>query len=254
MIPLSNPEVLHRSRPYVTIGLIAINALVFLYEFTLGSLETTQFFYRWGLIPAELAGGQDYAMLLTSTGPVDIQSPVPAWGTVFSSMFIHGGFMHFVGNMLFLWVFGDNVEDRLGHVKYLFFYLACGVAAVWTQVAINTGSHVPNIGASGAIAGVLGGYLLLFPYSRINTLVMFYFITIVRVPALILLGFWFALQFFSGVGSLGPSAPTSGVAYWAHIGGFVAGALGVAIYLKATGRPVWTSPRGIQLWRSRRGQ
>ena len=151
--------------------------------------------------------------------------------------------MHFAGNMLFLWVFGDNIEDRLGHVKYLLFYLACGVAAVWTQVAIDMESQVPNIGASGAIAGVLGAYLLLFPYSRINTLVILYFITVVRVPALFLLGFWFVLQFFSGVGSLGPSAPTSGVAYWAHIGGFAAGVMVIALYLRATGRPVWPGPR-----------
>jgi membrane associated rhomboid family serine protease len=243
VIPVSDPEVHRRSRPYVTLGLIALNALVFVYELTLGGLETTQFFYRWGLIPVELASGQDYAVLLIDNVSVDIASPVPAWGTVFSSMFIHGGFMHFAGNMLFLWVFGDNVEDRLGHVKYLLFYLVCGVAAVWTQVAIDMESQVPNIGASGAIAGVLGAYLLLFPYSRINTLVMFYFITVVRVPALFLLGFWFVLQFFSGVGSLGSSGPTSGVAYWAHIGGFAAGILGIATYLKATGRPVWPSSR-----------
>ncbi|MBI2855321.1 MAG: rhomboid family intramembrane serine protease [Chloroflexi bacterium] len=243
MIPLSDPDVRRGGYPYVSIGLIALNALVFLYELTLGDAATTQFFYKWGLIPAELAQGQDYSVLLTGTGPLDIESTLPAWGTVFSAMFIHGGFMHFAGNMLFLWVFGDNVEDRLGHVKYLLFYLACGVAATWAQVAIDMGSQVPNIGASGAIAGVLGAYLLLFPYSRINTLVIFYFITVVRVPALFLLGFWFLLQFFSGVGSIGAAAHTTGVAYWAHIGGFVAGILAVALYLKALGQPVLPSHR-----------
>ncbi|MBF8267343.1 MAG: Rhomboid family protein [Dehalococcoidia bacterium] len=249
MIPLSDPDVHRRSRPYVTAGLIALNALVFIYEITLGGVATTQFFYRWGLIPAELAQGQDFAVLfLGPATTLNIESPIPAWGTVFSAMFIHGGVMHFAGNMLYLWVFGDNVEDRLGHVKYLLFYLACGVAATWTQVAVNMDSQVPNIGASGAIAGVLGAYLLLFPYSRINTLVMLYFITVVRVPALFLLGFWFVLQFFSGVGSLGPMAQTGGVAYWAHIGGFAAGVLAIALYLKATGQPVFPSYRRLS-WR-----
>ena len=169
--------------------------------------------------------------------------------------------MHFGVNMLFLWVFGDNVEDRFGHLRYLLFYLAAGLAAVWLQIAIDTTSTVPTIGASGAIAGVLGAYLLLFPYSRIRTAVVFFFITIIRIPAFLLLGFWFLLQFFGGLGSLGPSSQTGGVAYWAHIGGFLLGIAVVIIYKLATSRSIWPGgPRGgpaeepdvPQYWRGRR--
>jgi membrane associated rhomboid family serine protease len=225
--------------------LIIINAVVFLYELTLGSLENTIFFYRWGLIPAELAHGLDFATLrMGSFETVGIKTTffgisVPAWGTVFSSMFIHGGFMHFIGNMVFLWVFGDDIEDKLGHVKYLFFYLGCGVAAAWTHVALDMNSQVPTVGASGAIAGVLGAYLLLYPYSRIRTLVVFFFITVIRLPAVVILGFWFVMQLFSGIGSLAPGTQSGGVAYWAHVGGFVAGVILIALYLKLRGEQVW---------------
>ena len=251
MIPLSDPDLHRRSSPYVTIALIAINVAVFLYELSLNSVQTEVFFYRWGLIPAELTSGDEFTRLFAGRAVLDITSPLPAWGTVFTAMFIHGGFMHIAGNMLFLWVFGDNIEDRMGHVQFLIFYLACGVAATWTQVAFNMGGEVPNIGASGAIAGVLGAYLLLYPQSRINTLVMFVFITVVRLPALYLLGFWFLLQLFSGAGSLGPGAYASGgVAYWAHVGGFVAGLLAIALYMRLRGEPIrrphWRYPGG---WR-----
>ena len=247
MFPLSDPDLIRRSKPVVTYGLILINAVVFLYELTLGSLENTIFFYKWGLIPDELAHGLEFAVL--RIGPaeaVGIQATlfgtaVPAWGTVFTSMFIHGGFMHFVGNMVFLWVFGDDIEDKLGHLKYLLFYLGCGVAATWTHVALNMGSQVPTVGASGAIAGVLGAYLLLYPYSRIRTLVFFFFITVVRLPAIYFLGIWFILQLFNGVGSLGPQ--TDGVAYWAHVGGFMAGVLLMVFYLKLRSEPIWPRHR-----------
>ena len=165
--------------------------------------------------------------------------------------------MHFGANMLFLWVFGNSIEDRFGHFKYLLFYLVAGVAAVWLQVATDTTSEIPTIGASGAIAGVLGAYLLLFPYSRIRTAVIFFFITVVRIPAFVLLGLWFALQFFSGIGSLGLSSQTGGVAYWAHIGGFLLGIVVVIIYKLVTRQSIW--PRGPQggpevpqYWRGRR--
>jgi membrane associated rhomboid family serine protease len=249
MFPLSDPDLVRRTRPYVTVGLIALCALVFMYELALNSMERTAFFYRWGLIPAELARGIEFTVLLIGRTQVDIQSVVPTWGTVFSSMFLHGGFMHFLGNMVFLWVFGDDVEDKLGHLKYLLFYLACGVAAAWTHVAIDMNSETPTIGASGAIAGVLGAYLVLYPFSRIRTLVIFFFITVIRLPALYLLGVWFLLQFFSGIGSLGPAAQTTGgVAYWAHVGGFVAGVVLVALYLKLRGEPVWPSYRRYYSW------
>ena len=251
MIPLSDPDVQRHIRPFVTMGLIGLNALVFLYELSLGGVARSLFFFEWGLVPAKLTG--ELGVLCSGQVQLnparDAVCQVPAWGTVFSAMFIHGGIMHFAGNMLYLWVFGDNIEDRLGHWKYLAFYLTCGVAATLTQVAVNTDSQVPNIGASGAIAGVLGAYLLLFPYSRISTLVFFYFIMVIRVPALFLLGFWFFLQnFFQGLGSLGAGAGGGGVAYWAHIGGFVAGVLAIALYLKATGQSVWPSARRLP-WR-----
>lgn len=241
MIPLSDPDVHRRTRPVITVTLVALNVLVFLYELSLGPTDTSAFFYRFGVIPAELAQGKEFTRILGPRGlTVDIASPIPAWGTVFTSMFIHGGFAHIAGNMLFLWVFGDNVEDRMGHLKYLLFYLAAGVAAVWAQVAVNPGSEVPTIGASGAIAGVLGAYFLLFPRSRITTLVIFGFITVMRLPAALLLGFWAVLQAFSGLGSLGPSASTGGgVAYFAHLGGFLLGLGTVALYRLVRREPVW---------------
>jgi membrane associated rhomboid family serine protease len=232
------------SRPYVNYGLILVNAIVFIYELFLNSTGTTAFFYRWGLIPAELAHGIEYTTLRVGVyQTVDIEAKlfgmtVPAWGTAFTSMFVHGGFMHFIGNMVFLWVFGDDVEDKLGHVKYLLFYLGCGLAAAWTQIAINMDSQTPTVGASGAIAGALGAYLVLYPYSRINTMVVFVFLTVVRLPAIWLLGVWFIMQLFSGVGSLGPDLGGGGVAYWAHVGGFVAGMLLIALYLLLRHEPI----------------
>ena len=222
----------------VNIALIAVSSLVFLYELSLGGISRDIFFFKYGLIAAELSRGLEFTRLGGPFGP-DISSPIPTWGTVFSSMFIHGGFLHFIGNMLFLWVFGDNVEDRLGHVKYLLFYLGAGVAAAWTQVATDLDSQVPLIGASGAISGVLGAYLLLYPYNRITTLVLFFFITVIRVPALLLLGSWFILQLFNGLGSLGPAASGAGVAYMAHVGGFAAGVLFMAGYKLLLREPIW---------------
>jgi membrane associated rhomboid family serine protease len=143
-------------------------------------------------------------------------------------MFLHGGWMHVLGNMLYLWIFGDNVEDRMGHGRFLAFYLLCGVAAAMLQVAFSPGSSVPMVGASGAIAGVLGAYLVMFPHSRILTLVpIFVVVQIIEVPALYFLGFWFLLQLFGGVGSLSRTADVGGVAFWAHAGGFLAGVVAV---------------------------
>jgi membrane associated rhomboid family serine protease len=140
--------------------------------------------------------------------------------TIFTSMFMHAGWVHIGGNMLYLWIFGDNVEDRFGHLRYLAFYLVCGIAATFAQLAFSVGSDIPNLGASGAIAGVLGAYVLLFPHRRI-TVILGYGIT--EMPALFVIGFWFVLQLFSGIGTLGATADTGGVAFMAHIGGFVAG-------------------------------
>ena len=252
MIPLSDVDVYRSTRPYVTYGLIGVNALVFLYEISLGgslffsnSLDVTEFFFKWGLIPQELSSGAEFTRLPISSGEslvfLDIESPIPTWGTAFTSMFIHGGWLHLLGNMLYLWVFGDNIEDRFGHFKFLLFYPGAGLAAVWTQVALNSDSQAPLIGASGAISGVTGAYLLLYPFSRIRTLIIFYFITVVYVPAVVLLGFWFILQLFQGVGSLG--ALGGGVAYWAHIGGFVMGLLVVALYKLVRREPIWPRRR-----------
>lgn len=202
MIPLRSSEP-HYTRPTVNLALIAINVLVFFYELSLGNgYRLNHFIAQYGIVPDRL----NLASILTS-------------------MFIHGGFLHILGNMWFLWVFGRGVEDVLGHGKYLFFYLLCGVAAALAHILINAGSTVPTVGASGAIAGVMGAYLITFPRARIITLVLlFIFITTVDIPAAFLLLYWFAIQFFNGVGSVGYSQASKGdVAWFAHVGGFVAG-------------------------------
>jgi len=193
--------------PYVNYTLIAINIVVFLYQLLLPEPRLLEFIFRWGAIPAEISQGQDLFGLV-------------------SSMFLHGGWLHIAGNMLFLWVFGDNVEDTMGHVSYLLFYLLTGLAAGLAQVVIDSGSQIPLVGASGAISGVLGAYIMLFPHGRIRTLVFLgFFITVVLIPAWVQIGLWIVLQFFNGFASLGVRTEESGgVAYWAHIGGFIAGA------------------------------
>ena len=252
MFPIADSDLVTRSRPIVNLTLIGLCTVVFISELVIGAMGRLVFFYQFGLIPAELAQGINYTTFTAPDHVFDIASPIPNWLTVFSSMFIHGDWMHFAANMLFLWVFGDNIEDRFGHIRYLLFYLAAGVAAAWLQVATNTMSEVPMVGASGAIAGVLGAYLILFPYSRIRTVVIFFFITFIRIPALFLLGFWFLLQFFGGVGSLGPSAQAGGIAYWAHVGGFVLGIIVAALYrLLARQRPLPGRPKVTHYWRGR---
>ena len=238
-------------------ALVLVNAGVFLYELALGGSELTLFYYEWGLIPAHLTlGATEFGALCTGqiVGGVTCQgevltltAPHHAWLTMFTSMFIHGGFVHVVGNLLYLWAFGDNLENRLGHVGFLAFYLACGVAAAWAQVAFDTDSTSPLIGASGAIAGMLGAYIMLYPYNRVNTLIVVFFITVIRLPVVILLGFWLILQnVLPAVGSIGSTG--GGIAYWAHLGGFLVGAAAAALYLKVTGRRVWPDFRRIP-WR-----
>jgi membrane associated rhomboid family serine protease len=252
LFPLSDPYLVRLRRPYVNVAIIVVCAAVFVYELMLGGIDRQLFFYRFGLIPSELAQGASYDLIATPLGRMDISTPISNWITLATSLFIHGSWMHFLGNMLFLWVFGDNIEDRFGHFRYLVFYLAAGAAASWLQIAVDTSSQVPTIGASGAIAGVLGAYILLYPFSRIRTAVLFFFITIVRVPALYLLGFWIILQFFSGVGSLGVSSQSGGVAYWAHIGGFIFGLLVVVLYKRLTGQRIWPRRQPpVQYWRGR---
>lgn len=246
MFPLSDPDIHRRTTPYVTLLLIAVNVVSFVFELTLGGLDRQVFFYKLGLIPAEIYNGISFTTLHQVGGiTLDITSPIPSWGTVFSSMFLHGGFMHLIGNMAFLWVLGNTVEDRIGHTKYLLFYLGAGLAAALAQVGTtmlfaaeaDIQGRVPMIGASGAVSGIMGAYFVLFPFSRINTLFFFFFIMVLRIQAYLLLGLWVLLQFFSGVGSLG--VPTAGgVAYWAHLGGFAAGAALVAVVLVAMGQPI----------------
>jgi membrane associated rhomboid family serine protease len=224
MIPLRDANPTSRT-PIVTYVLIAANVVVFLYELLLQSQgQLDPFIQKWAVIPGELTSSN----FLT-------ESP-----TVVSSMFMHGGWAHLLGNMLYLFIFGDNVEDRLGHGRYLVFYLLTGFLATAAQVAINPDSGIPNLGASGAIAGVLGGYLLEFPRARVLTLV-FRFIT--TVPAYVVLGFWFVFEFFRGVYSLGElGADSGGVAFWAHIGGFVAGLVLVRILGLGTDRRPRSDP------------
>ena len=215
-------------RPLVNVTLIAISAMVFIYMLFLGGLDRQVFLYRYGLIPVELSQGIEFTTL--GGGPLarDISSPIPTWGTAVTSMFIHGGILHFVGNMLFLWGFGDKVEYKLGHFKYLVFYLGAGIAAVWTQVATDLDSRTILIGASGAISGVVGAYLLAYPYKNIIALIFVFFI----------------LPLFFGIGSFGADVlAASGIAYMAHIGGFIAGVLLMAGYKFILKEPIWPYPR-----------
>jgi membrane associated rhomboid family serine protease len=197
-----------RTWPVVTVGLIVLNVAIFLHDQTLGPRALEAWIRHWGLVPAAFG-----------------------WDRVVTSMFLHGGWAHIGGNMLYLWIFGDNVEDRLGHGRFLIFYLLCGAAAALAQTAIHPRSTIPMIGASGAISGVLGAYLLLFPHSRVLTIVpIVFFIQLIEVPAIVLLGIWFLMQLVAGVGSLGARADMGGVAFWAHVAGFVAGVLTVHVF------------------------
>lgn len=201
MFPLRDTQPSY-SKPIVTVALIVINILVFLYEFSLEPYSRNDFIGTFGLVPDRF----HFANVLTS-------------------MFLHGGWMHVLGNMWFLWIFGDNIEDILGHGKYLLFYLLCGIGAAMTQVYFSPDSRVPMVGASGAIAGVMGAYMVKFPRSRINTLIFLaFFITTVEVPAWVMLIYWFFIQLISGVGNVGYSQVSQGgTAFLAHVGGFVAG-------------------------------
>jgi membrane associated rhomboid family serine protease len=213
MIPLrdKNPT---RTIPFVNYGIIALNVLVFLVELSVGK-QIGGFIFQFGVVPARLVEAVQ-----------TVQLNPAAFYSLFSSMFLHGGWMHLVGNMLFLHVFGDNVEDRFGHTRYFFFYGISGLGAALTQVFFNPLSQIPMVGASGAIAGVLGAYMFLYPRARVITLIpIFFFFQIVELPAYFFLGFWFLLQFLSGMMALGIGADAGGVAWWAHIGGFACGAL-----------------------------
>jgi membrane associated rhomboid family serine protease len=211
MFPISddNPRM---GTPIVTWSIIGVCVLVFLWQLSLGEEQGQVAVFQYGMIPARLFGAAELRPELAA---------VPAWSTVLTSMFMHGGVLHLALNMLFLWIFGDNVEDYMGHLRYLVFYLVCGAAAAMTQALIHPDSTIPMVGASGAISGVLGAYLLLHPYATVRVLIfIFLFVTIVHVPAMFVLGLWFLTQIASA--AFAP-ADGPGVAFWAHVGGFVAG-------------------------------
>ena len=217
MIPLKD-DVPSVTIPYVTIGLIVLNVLAFLYQTSIGTAgerAAEAFVFEFGATPCRITGAC----------PADFPSP---YVTIFTSMFLHGGFLHVGGNMLYLWIFGDNVEDTLGHARFTLLYFVAGVAAALTQIAINPQSAVPMIGASGAVSGVLGAYILLFPFAGVQMLVVFgFFARVTRWPALVVLGLWIVIQFFSGILTFSSSAwgggEAGGTAWFAHIGGFLAG-------------------------------
>ena len=209
MIPLVDDDSSSKTTPLVTYSIIAINVLVFLLELSNGDA----FIIKWAFIPSRF-----------------LANPPLFSVTLLTSMFMHAGWLHLGGNMLYLWVFGNNVEDRFGHLPFLLFYLVSGVGATFTQMAFSFSSDIPNLGASGAIAGVLGAYILMFPWRRVTVLLVRF---VTQLPAWVVLGFWFVLQFFNGVGSIAFSSEMGGVAYLAHIGGFAVG-LVLAAFLRNT--------------------
>src|SRR5262245_7383365 len=213
MFPIGDDRVAGGRAAFVVAGLIALNVLAFLVELSQPSDAALQSFIQaWGVVPREYAAARDFPPTI----------PLPFWSTLVTSMFLHGGWMHLFGNMLYLWIFGDNIGKVMGAGRFLVFYLVCGLAASFTHIAFGAGSAVPAVGASGAISGVLGAYLVLFPRNQVRVLTRG---GIMSVPAIVVLGFWILIQAISGIGSLAATSETSGggVAYMAHIGGFVAG-------------------------------
>lgn len=225
MLPIGDDPGPRRRFPIVNLTLIVINIVVFVYEVT----QPDQCFVAaYSTIPAGIVHNQSYAAIQGCP----IGQPSPVYITLLTSMFLHANLLHIAGNMLYLFIFGDNVEDRLGHIPYLIFYLFCGLVASVAQIVVSPESTIPNLGASGAIAGVLGAYLIFFPGSRVRTVIFLgFFFTITRLPALVVIGLWIALQFFSGLQSLSAGPQTGGVAYFAHIGGVIAGLL-IALMLR----------------------
>ena len=226
MFPIGDEREPSGGMAFVTIALIVANILAFLIELGQPNERAlNSFIEAWGVVPREYAMRHDLPPLI----------PFPFWTTLFTSMFLHGGWMHLGGNMLYLWIFGDNVERAMGSARYVAFYVVCGLAAGLAHIAFSSGSSVPSIGASGAISGVLGGYLLLFPQNRVRVLTRG---GIASVPAVYVLGFWIVIQLISGFGSIAETSETGGVAYMAHIGGFVAGLALVKVFAAGRQRAV----------------
>jgi membrane associated rhomboid family serine protease len=207
MIPLRD-VIPSRTTPYITVTIIFLNAVGWLYEVSMPQEDLNTFLTQYGVVPADLA-----------------------WPTLITSMFLHGSWSHVIGNMWYLWIFGDNVEDRVGHGRFILFYLLCGILAALGQVAIDPSSMLPTIGASGAIAGVMGAYFVLYPHSRVLTLIPWIFIQIVELPAILLLGFWFLMQLLdAGAVAVTASTHGGGVAFAAHVVGFVVGMGGIFVF------------------------
>lgn len=214
IFPIGDENIKGGSYPVFSYGFILLNVLIFLFQASIPSGSLEAMIFEFGSIPLEITAGQD-------------------WHTLLTSMFLHGGWMHLLGNMLFLWIFADNIESTIGHFRFVIFYLAGGIAAALTHIMFNLESTIPMIGASGAIAAVLGAYIVMYPASRVKVLV---FVFPLRVPAFLFLGFWIYEQTVSGVGELSiPTAETQGIAWWAHIGGFVFGLLG-GLFFRSTAR------------------
>jgi membrane associated rhomboid family serine protease len=240
MFPISDENERGHGPAYVSLAIIALNVFVFLFlQGAGGSQEGFEFTYGYSAVPYEITNGVD----LVEPQPIEgLQEPVPQqpgpdpiWLTLFSSIFMHGGWLHLGGNMLFLWIFGDNVEHRIGHVAYLVFYLAAGVIASFAQILTNVNSVIPTLGASGAISGVLGAYLVMFPGNRVTVFLLRF---LMPVPAIVAIGMWAVFQFINGIGAAAVTAETGGVAYMAHIGGFVAGVLAGFLF-----RAIYNEPR-----------
>jgi len=215
MFPIGDDNTSRRTFPMVTYALIALNVLFFFVELSGGDA----FIEQWAFVPRRFVANPGGDVL-----------------TIFTAMFMHAGWVHLLGNMLYLWIFGDNVEDRFGHIKFLIFYLLCGMGATFAQLVFSLGSDIPNLGASGAIAGVLGAYILMFPRGKVNVLMGR---GVIPMPALVVIGLWIVLQFFSGIGSMANTAEAGGVAYMAHIGGFIAGFVLTFLFRGHREAPPW---------------
>ena len=224
MLPIKDYPGPRRRMPWMTWTIILLNIAIFLYQVSLGP-DAPAFMFAYSVVPFAITHGVPQTDLLGTPGPILFHTPNPVYLTLITSQFLHAGWLHIGGNMLFLYIFGDNVEDCMGHFWFLLFYLFCGIVAALTQVAVAPDATIPSLGASGAIAGVLGSYLVLFPSARVKTIIfIFIFITLVTVPAFVLIGLWFLLQFFDGIASLSHvQQGMGGVAYFAHVGGFLTG-------------------------------
>ena len=224
MFPIGDENDQDTGVAFVSISLIALNVLAFLFEINRPSEGALQaFITAWGVVPREYTAGVDLPPTI----------PYPLWTTLLTSMFLHGGWGHLGGNMLFLWIFGDNLEHRIGHLRFILFYLAAGIAAGLAHIVFNSDSSVPTVGASGAISGILGGYLVLFPKNRVKVLSHY---GVTAVPAVVVLGMWILIQVVNSAGSMATTADTGGggVAYLAHVGGFVAGLVLVKLFARRT--------------------